>query len=76
MSRLQSPTVIDKSSGARNSTHKRALPFNFNVQHYTAHDLEVARHPYELHKRDEVVLRLDAAAHGLGTGSMCIEETL
>jgi beta-galactosidase len=43
--------------------------FDFYAQHYAAADLSKARHPTELHKLDEVVLRRDAARSGLGTNS-------
>ncbi|CAI6341954.1 unnamed protein product [Periconia digitata] len=55
---------------------KRAT-FDFQASHYRMVDVAAARHPYELHKlkREEVVLRLDAVHHGLGTGS-CGPRTL
>lgn len=55
---------------------KRKL-FDFQASHYRMEDVAAAGHPYELHKkkREEVVLRLDAAHHGLGTGS-CGPKTL
>ncbi|CRK38516.1 hypothetical protein BN1708_020533 [Verticillium longisporum] len=39
--------------------------------HYTTADLDECQHPYELHKRrrDDTIVRLDWAHHGLGTGS-------
>ncbi|KAH8675963.1 hypothetical protein BX600DRAFT_409821 [Xylariales sp. PMI_506] len=45
--------------------------FDFNASHYRVADVAAARHPYELHKKrtSNVVLRLDAAHHGLGSGS-------
>ncbi|KAI1489922.1 intracellular beta-galactosidase BgaD [Biscogniauxia mediterranea] len=46
--------------------------FDFSASHYRARDVERARHPFELRRRyrtDNVVLRLDAAHHGLGSGS-------
>ncbi|KAK8125119.1 uncharacterized protein PG998_000878 [Apiospora kogelbergensis] len=45
--------------------------FDFNASHYRVADVEAAKHPYELHKKktENVVLRLDAAHHGLGSGS-------
>ncbi|KAI1099027.1 glycoside hydrolase family 2 protein [Jackrogersella minutella] len=45
--------------------------FDFNASHYRIHDVEEAKHPYELRKKrtENVVLRLDAAHHGLGSGS-------
>ncbi|KAI0599757.1 hypothetical protein F4775DRAFT_108410 [Biscogniauxia sp. FL1348] len=49
---------------------KRKL-FDFCASHYRVRDVERARHPFELrpHRTDNVVLRLDAAHHGLGSGS-------
>ncbi|KAI1344510.1 intracellular beta-galactosidase BgaD [Xylariaceae sp. FL0016] len=45
--------------------------FDFNASHYRIPDVEAAKHPYELHKKktETVVVRLDAAHHGLGSGS-------
>jgi beta-galactosidase len=37
--------------------------------HYTAGDLDAADHTYELKRRDEVILSLDARHSGLGNGS-------
>lgn len=51
--------------------------FDFQVSHYRIRDVEAAGHPYELRrkKREAVVVRLDAAHHGLGSGS-CGPRTL
>lgn len=45
--------------------------FDFNASHYRVLDVEAANHPYELRRKktENVVIRLDAAHHGLGTGS-------
>ena len=43
--------------------------FDFTAQHYDVADLEQATHPTELKGTADVVLRLDAAHHGIGTGS-------
>ncbi|KAI0517838.1 beta-galactosidase [Xylaria bambusicola] len=45
--------------------------FDFNASHYRVADVEAAKHPYELRRKktENVVLRLDAAHHGLGSGS-------
>ncbi|KAJ4483419.1 glycosyl hydrolases family 2, TIM barrel domain-containing protein [Lentinula aciculospora] len=54
---------------------KATFPFreggNFCASHYTTKALDSSRHPFELEKKrmDNVVLRLDFAHHGLGTGS-------
>ncbi|KAF1993785.1 glycoside hydrolase family 2 protein [Amniculicola lignicola CBS 123094] len=51
--------------------------FDFQASHYRMRDVAEAGHPYELRKkkREEVVLRLDAEHHGLGSGS-CGPRTL
>lgn len=50
-------------------------PIGFNVSHLTANDLFQARHTTELKPRPEVILTLDAAHRGVGTGS-CGPDTL
>jgi beta-galactosidase len=44
---------------------------SFTALHYTTKDLDGSQHPYELYKKkkEETVVRLDWAHHGLGTGS-------
>lgn len=44
---------------------------SFSALHYTTADLDESRHPYELYKRkkEETIVKLDWAHHGLGTGS-------
>lgn len=44
---------------------------SFQALHYTAEDLDAAKHPYELwpHKRDDTIIHLDWVHHGLGSGS-------
>ncbi|SPO04751.1 related to beta-galactosidase [Cephalotrichum gorgonifer] len=44
---------------------------SFSAMRYTTADLDECRHPYELRerRREDVVVRLDWAHHGLGTGS-------
>ena len=44
---------------------------SFTALHYTTKDLDEAYHPYELYKKkkEETIVRLDWAHHGLGTGS-------
>jgi beta-galactosidase len=44
---------------------------SFTALHYTTADLDKSQHPYELHKtkKEETIVRLDWAHHGLGTGS-------
>ena len=42
---------------------------NFSALHYTPLDLEKANHPYELTKRPETILTVDAVHNGLGGGS-------
>ncbi|CZR54164.1 related to beta-galactosidase [Phialocephala subalpina] len=47
----------------------RETGFDFNVQRFSAHELEKAKHPYELGKSDRVIFRIDGAHQGLGTAS-------
>ncbi|OTA99143.1 glycoside hydrolase family 2 protein [Hypoxylon sp. CI-4A] len=49
----------------------KAQLFDFNASHYRVADVEAAKHPHELRRKrtENVVLRLDAAHHGLGSGS-------
>lgn len=51
--------------------------FDFQASHYRAADVDAAKHPFELKpkKLENVVVRLDAAHHGLGSGS-CGPKTL
>lgn len=51
--------------------------FDFQVSHYDMQDVAAAAHPHELRKKkkENVVLRLDAEHHGLGSGS-CGPRTL
>lgn len=44
---------------------------NFSASHYAALDIDAAKHPFELEakKRDGVIVRLDLAHNGIGTGS-------
>ncbi|PSN65078.1 intracellular beta-galactosidase BgaD [Corynespora cassiicola Philippines] len=51
--------------------------FDFQASHYRMQDVADAKHPYELRKKktENVVLRLDAEHHGLGSGS-CGPRTL
>ncbi len=44
-------------------------PFGFNALHFTTQDLYQALHTSDLTARAEVILHLDAAMRGLGTGS-------
>jgi beta-galactosidase len=61
---------------AEKGSEQRKL-FDFQVSHYRMKDVAAAHHPHELRrkKREEVVLRLDAQHHGLGSGS-CGPRTL
>jgi len=49
--------------------------FEFSASHFTARDLFMAKHTFELKPRPEVILNLDCAQRGLGTGS-CGPDTL
>jgi len=44
-------------------------PFSFSASHYSADDLHGAATTADLHPRDEVVVHLDVAQRGLGTGA-------
>ena len=50
---------------------------SFSATHFTTRDVDECKHPFELHrrKRDDTVVRLDFAHHGVGTGS-CGPDTL
>lgn len=67
--------IVAQSFG-REDGEKRRL-FDFMACHYDVRDIEEAKHPFDLEKRrkENVVLRLDGAHHGLGTGS-CGPKTL
>lgn len=41
----------------------------FSAHHYTADDLSLAKHPCDLVRRDEIILRLDLRQRGLGSAS-------
>ncbi|KAG4437671.1 hypothetical protein IFR05_006833 [Cadophora sp. M221] len=47
----------------------RQKGFDFNVQRFSAYELQKAKHPYELGKSDRVLFRIDGGHHGLGTAS-------
>ncbi|KAI1271196.1 beta-galactosidase [Xylaria sp. FL0933] len=53
------------------SAKKERKTFDFNASHYRVKDVEEAKHPYQLRRKktENVVVRLDAAHHGLGSGS-------
>jgi beta-galactosidase len=44
-------------------------PFNFTARRHTPQELDRARHPHELKGGDDLLLSLDYAHHGLGSGS-------
>lgn len=43
--------------------------FNFSAHRFSPEDLEAAKHPYELKKRDDIVVHLDAKVAGIGSSS-------
>ncbi|RYP66712.1 hypothetical protein DL771_007645 [Monosporascus sp. 5C6A] len=61
----------DLSSPAPAGGERSRRLFDFSASHYRARDVEAARHPHELRRKktENVVVRLDAAHHGLGSGS-------
>jgi beta-galactosidase/beta-glucuronidase len=46
-----------------------APQFDFSAHHFTAEDLEKAKHLHELQPRKEITLHLDYAQHGIGSSS-------
>jgi beta-galactosidase len=50
-------------------------PFEFSVSHFADEDLARARHTIDLVRRDEVIVHVDAAQRGVGTGA-CGPDTL
>ncbi|GAP90729.1 putative glycoside hydrolase family 2 protein [Rosellinia necatrix] len=62
--------VNPEESGAAGRRREGRL-FDFNASHYRVTDVDTAKHPHQLRpkKTENVVLRLDAAHHGLGSGS-------
>jgi len=44
-------------------------PFSFNASHYTAADLDKAKHPHELTKLDETIVNIDYKHNGIGSNS-------
>ncbi|UKZ74776.1 hypothetical protein TrVFT333_002446 [Trichoderma virens FT-333] len=61
----------DTGVSLRASFVNRPDGFDFQASHFDALDVEKARHMYELesYRRDEVIVRLDAEHHGLGSES-------
>ena len=43
--------------------------FSFNAAHYSCHDLDEAKHNFELKKRDETIVNIDYRQTGIGSGS-------
>jgi beta-galactosidase len=48
---------------------ERGKGFDFSVQRFSAHELQRAKHPYELGTSDSVLFRIDGGHQGLGTAS-------
>ncbi len=61
-------TVTDRNGRGLMVTAE--TPVDFSALHYTAQDLDVAQHPFELTKRNETILCIDANHQGLG-GASC-----
>lgn len=51
------------------------LPIGINIHNYTTQSLELAKHPHEIEKSDNVILNLDYRHSGLGSNS-CGQEQL
>lgn len=76
---LSGPSKEDDGLAGHDSDSERLLRArfgnldgaSFSAMHYTTSDLEECQHPYELYrrKREDTIVRLDWAHHGLGTGS-------
>ena len=47
----------------------RTQPFTLNALHYSQHDLEKAKHTYELKQSDEIYLTISASERGVGNAS-------
>ena len=60
-----------KSPARRSSASGAAVSFSerINWAHFTAHDLTVARHDFELVPRKETVVNLDYRQNGIGSNS-------
>ncbi len=43
--------------------------FSFNASHYSSHDLEQAKHSFELNKLEETIINIDYKASGVGSNS-------
>ncbi|KAL3492369.1 glycosyl hydrolases family 2, TIM barrel domain-containing protein [Aspergillus germanicus] len=78
--RFHRAVADDSSSSSSSSVRGQTLEaqfldrpdgFDFQASHYDARDVESAKHIYELDKfrREEVIVRLDADHHGLGSES-------
>jgi len=46
-----------------------SAPMSLSVSHYTAHDLDAAKHPHDLQKSDTTYMHLDYKNAGIGSGS-------
>ena len=72
-------TISDGANEGPSLTARFGLPqgFSFQASHYASKDVDLAKHPFELHrtKKPETILRLDAFHHGLGTAA-CGPKTL
>ncbi|MPN29976.1 Evolved beta-galactosidase subunit alpha [bioreactor metagenome] len=44
-------------------------PMNFSAHRFLPEDIEAAKHPHELHEREDIVLNLDWKQCGIGSGS-------
>lgn len=63
----------ERGSGLRAVLHceepANANGFDFNVQRFSAKELQKAKHPYELGSSEKVLFRIDGGHNGLGTAS-------
>ena len=61
--------LLSDDEGNGLSVVSRGRPFAMTALHYSTKDLEQAKHTNELHRRDEIYLRLDARERGVGNAS-------
>ncbi|KAF2162116.1 glycoside hydrolase family 2 protein [Zasmidium cellare ATCC 36951] len=75
--KISSPHTQLKAQFVKSPESNDRHLFDFMASHYDVQDIDKAQHPYELEekKQQDVILRLDADHHGLGTGS-CGPKTL
>lgn len=80
---LQQPYVMPQENGSRFNTVWAVVsgearpglrfsspePFSLNVSHHSVNDLDQAKHTYDLRKRPETIVHIDAQMSGTGSNS-------